>query len=54
MPGTAATPQVVVVSRHVVRDQMGTAIRDEDTVLRKVGLEELRDWVDLGGPAPGL
>jgi hypothetical protein len=54
IPGTAATPQVVVVSRNVVRDRTGDAIREEHAVLRKVGLEQLQDWVELGGPIPIL
>jgi hypothetical protein len=54
IPGTAVVPQIVVVFRHVVVDRMGAAIRDEHAVLRKTGLEQLRDWIELGAPLPAF
>jgi len=55
IPGQAATPQVLVVSRNVIRRaQTGATVDDERAILRKVGLVALRDWRDLGAPLPNL
>jgi hypothetical protein len=49
MPGAAATPQLIVTVRKlsIVEGQSGS-ILDETVLTRKVGLEEIRTWVDAG------
>jgi hypothetical protein len=53
-PGAAATPQVLVVSRYVVHGGEGITIRNERPLVRKVGLDDIRSWVDGGGPLPAF
>lgn len=58
IPGRAATPQIVVVDRRIVDQQMPDAadglIRDERLVIRKVGTEEIQKWLQQGAPIPIL
>lgn len=53
IPGVAATPQVLVVERRVVGGD-STAIRDEHLVVRKVGVQEIRNWLESAVPLPPL
>lgn len=50
IPGTPATPQVLVVDRVVRRGSRGTAITDERLIARKVGADEIRRWLEQGAP----
>jgi hypothetical protein len=58
LPGTAATPQILVVDRRLVDRNSPEAaegvIRDERLVVRKVGTEEIRRWLEHGAPMPQL
>lgn len=54
-----ATPQVVVVRRFLRKPNsidgvFNYAVRDESLLVRKVGLNELRQWVNAHVPIPGL
>ena len=56
-PGTAATPQVVVLRRRVVRDGGGSSeivfsVEDERLLARKVGLVEIGGWAQKGMVLP--
>lgn len=54
IPGPASTPQVIVLGRTLRRQPGGqTAFDGEDVVVRKVGLEEIRLWVERGARVPG-
>ena len=52
LPGEAATPQVVVLKRNVVTPEgsgfYGTT--DEEVLLRKIGVVELKRWADQDAP----
>ena len=47
-PGRAATPQVVVLRRRVAIEGGQRSIEDEHVILRKVGLTQIRTWVESG------
>lgn len=48
LPGPAATPQIVVVKRHVRVENGQRSIVDERVLTRKAGLVEIRKWVETG------
>lgn len=55
LPGVSATPQVVVVERTVrlpTTGQRAAELGPERLVARKVGLGEIRRWLDAGTPIP--
>jgi len=53
--GQAATPQIVMLKRSIVRDATtGYAVTEEEVVLRKVGLQEIANWDASGAPLPML
>ena len=54
MPGRAATPQLLVVSRVLSREGGQTNVLNERVVVRKVGFDDMRDWVEAGTPLPSL
>ena len=55
LPGRGATPQVVVVDRTVEHNGPGeNAIHDEVVVTRKIGPEELQQWLANNAPIPTL
>lgn len=59
VPGRASTPQVLLVHRWVENGASGEegggyAVRDEELVMRKVGFDEIRRWVEQGAPIPML
>jgi len=55
IPGRGAIPQILVVDRYVSgRDSSIRSISDEVLLARKIGVDEIRDWFELGGPLPTL
>lgn len=55
IPGKAATPQIVVVDRVVEGvDAPAYGIKEEELVVRKIGLREIRQWLEQGVPVPPL
>lgn len=50
LPGSAATPQVLVATRTVGEPVFH--VSDERVVLRKVGFTQINDWLDRGAPLP--
>lgn len=58
IPGKPGTPQVLVVDRFVEVPTDGSGggylIRDETLVMRKVGIIEIRRWLEHGAPLPTL
>ncbi len=52
LPGPLATPQVIVLSRHVSLAE--SMVHDERAVLRKVGLPAIRQWAESGAPLPPI
>lgn len=43
--GPAATPQVIVVDRRVLNQGVHVEVTDEQVLARRIGLQELREWV---------
>lgn len=58
LPGTAETPQLLVVDRRLVNRRTPEAadglLRDERVVVRKVGSLEIERWLAQGAPLPAL
>ncbi|HEX2191218.1 MAG TPA: hypothetical protein VHG51_20075 [Longimicrobiaceae bacterium] len=59
LPGVAATPQVLVVDRSVGEQGPGRegtqyTVRDEVLIARKVGTDEIGEWLARGAPLPDL
>lgn len=57
IPGKAGTPQVVVISRRVVKPEGKGAsygLRDPELLARKLGTKEIRRWLEHGAPLPPL
>ena len=59
LPGIGATPQIAVVRRTVTRPSEANptapySISDEELVTRKVGLLEIRWWLEQDGRLPDL
>ena len=52
LPGWAATPQVVVIEQTVTLIAGARRIRDRREVLRKLGSEEIEEWVSGGALVP--
>jgi len=52
LPGWAATPQVVVIEQTVTLVAGARRIRDRREVLRKLGSEEIEEWVSGGALVP--
>ena len=50
MPGRAATPQVLVVSRTVHAEGGHYGFRDERVLVRAIGLEDIKAWILAGAP----
>lgn len=53
VPGEAATPQVVVISRDIIPPSStrgSVSIRDVSLVTRVVGPDRIRDWIRSGAP----
>jgi len=50
MPGRAATPQVLVVSRTFHAEGGHYSFRDERVIVRAIGLEDIKAWVLAGAP----
>ena len=48
LPGQAATPQVILVQRRVTSERGNRAITHERVLLRRIGLDEIVDWVSAG------
>lgn len=55
LPGPGATPQIVVVRQNARRPPDGPyAMKEEDVIVRKIGLREIEAWVEMGAPIPDL
>jgi hypothetical protein len=58
LPGSAETPQVVIVDRRLVSRRSPEAadglVRDERVVARKIGDVEIERWLAQGAPIPAL
>lgn len=57
LPGVPSTPQVLVVERIVtVPFAAGDRFKvsDESVIARKIGLDEIEQWVEAGMPLPNL
>ena len=55
LAGRGATPQVIVVSRRLEFVADGhVSIADEHVVVRKVGLDQITEWIADGAAIPGL
>lgn len=59
IPGEAATPQVLVVERFVgdpapAAQGIQYGIKDERIIIRKVGADEILEWVHQGAPLPNM
>lgn len=56
LPGTAATPEIVIVDRRLIHDGTGPRVENEKVILRVTGLQELRDFASgktaIGSAAP--
>lgn len=44
LPGPGATPQVLVVDRHLTNEIGGVEVRNEVVRIRRVGLREVSEW----------
>jgi len=49
-PGPLAVPQVLVLSREVLMEDAGPSLQDEKVLLRRVGVQEIDQWKNLGFP----
>lgn len=54
LPGEAGTPQILVLDRVAVRDADSRTIESERVLVRKVGLQEIDDWVSRGLPMAAI
>ena len=55
LAGRGATPQVIVVSRRLELVADGhVSLADEQVVVRKVGLDQITEWIADGAAIPGL
>ncbi|GEM_PF-1007941 len=54
IPGAAATPQLVLVKRRFAPSSFGRQIVEEKLLVRKVGKDEIADWLFIGAPIPGF
>ena len=54
IPGAAATPQLVLVKRKFAPSSFGRQIVEEKLLVRKVGKDEIEDWLSIGAPIPGF
>jgi hypothetical protein len=52
VPGQPALPQVLVVQRHVTISKGNIQVSDEHLVARKLGADEITQWVRAGLPLP--
>lgn len=52
LPGEGATPQVLVVTRTLDYRLGHVSVVDERVLVRKVGIDEITDWVDAGAHVP--
>lgn len=52
IPGSAATPQVVLTERDIQAAGPHNEVRQERLLVRRVGAEEIRSWRDSGTPVP--
>lgn len=50
LPGTPATPQVLLLRREVTATERGVEISPSREILRIVGADKLKEWVDAGAP----
>ncbi len=51
-PGPAATPQVLVLRRTLANNVGQWEVLKEEVLVRKVGLMEIRNWVNRGATIP--
>lgn len=57
LPGAPSTPQVLVVERMVTVPLAAGdrfKVSDESVITRKIGLDEIEQWVEAGMPLPNL
>ncbi len=55
--GEPATPQIMIIDRFLaVKASKGAnyEIRDEKLLVRQVGTDAIRQWLDIGAPLPGF
>ena len=51
-PGLRATPQLVLTVRQTRVDVGGPSVSNERLLARKIGVSEIKNWLELGVPVP--